>query len=265
MARVRTSCAACSMRSRVLGLVVALCRSTTAELMRKWPGLMSHGGCGGTHDRACAATAAGTTKNTPTAARSVRISERATGFEPVTSSLGSWHSTPELRPRSGRNVFPHPALCQSLFLAIAPRRDADAIRLELERMALRWLERGHLYGIGGDHLARQVHKLEYQLQRRARGRSRVRHGPFYISSEVRRVELADCYLRDQCRVANAKVMQRRIDLAVLLLRERHDANRRPVHRIDRQQSPGHRQRRHRVAHPQRRIGTMDQRFTIVRI
>src|SRR6266487_3224918 len=25
--------------------------------------------------------------------------ERATGFEPVTSSLGSWHSTPELRPR----------------------------------------------------------------------------------------------------------------------------------------------------------------------
>ena len=24
--------------------------------------------------------------------------ERATGFEPVTSSLGSWHSTPELRP-----------------------------------------------------------------------------------------------------------------------------------------------------------------------
>src|SRR6266576_2728817 len=27
------------------------------------------------------------------------FSERATGFEPVTSSLGSWHSTPELRPR----------------------------------------------------------------------------------------------------------------------------------------------------------------------
>src|SRR5260370_26762724 len=25
--------------------------------------------------------------------------ERATGFEPATSSLGSWHSTPELRPR----------------------------------------------------------------------------------------------------------------------------------------------------------------------
>ena len=25
--------------------------------------------------------------------------ERATGIEPVTSSLGSWHSTAELRPR----------------------------------------------------------------------------------------------------------------------------------------------------------------------
>src|SRR5437667_7113309 len=40
------------------------------------------------------------------------IPERATGFEPVTSSLGSWHSTPELRPQSGRNVFAHPARCQ---------------------------------------------------------------------------------------------------------------------------------------------------------
>jgi hypothetical protein len=27
-----------------------------------------------------------------------RPSERATGFEPATSSLGSWHSTAELRP-----------------------------------------------------------------------------------------------------------------------------------------------------------------------
>ena len=29
----------------------------------------------------------------------ILTSERATGFEPATSSLGSWHSTPELRPR----------------------------------------------------------------------------------------------------------------------------------------------------------------------
>ncbi len=60
------------MRSRVLGLVAALCRSTTAELMRKWPGLMSQGGCGGTHDRACAATADGTTTSTPTPTQAAR-------------------------------------------------------------------------------------------------------------------------------------------------------------------------------------------------
>src|SRR5215813_5850880 len=29
--------------------------------------------------------------------------ERATGIEPATSSLGSWHSTAELRPRSVRD------------------------------------------------------------------------------------------------------------------------------------------------------------------
>jgi hypothetical protein len=31
----------------------------------------------------------------------VKILERATGIEPVTSSLGSWHSTAELRPLNG--------------------------------------------------------------------------------------------------------------------------------------------------------------------
>src|SRR2546426_7566086 len=30
--------------------------------------------------------------------------ERATGFEPATSSLGSWHSTPELRPRGSTST-----------------------------------------------------------------------------------------------------------------------------------------------------------------
>src|SRR5688500_20375190 len=30
--------------------------------------------------------------------------ERATGLEPATSSLGSWHSTTELRPRSAKNA-----------------------------------------------------------------------------------------------------------------------------------------------------------------
>ena len=32
------------------------------------------------------------------------LEERAMGFEPTTSSLGSWHSTPELRPRIGQNA-----------------------------------------------------------------------------------------------------------------------------------------------------------------
>src|SRR5437764_12416553 len=32
--------------------------------------------------------------------RQNRTAERATGFEPVTSSLGSWDSTPELRPQT---------------------------------------------------------------------------------------------------------------------------------------------------------------------
>src|SRR4051794_18570476 len=35
--------------------------------------------------------------------RQVLRQERAMGFEPTTSSLGSWHSTTELRPR----FFPH--------------------------------------------------------------------------------------------------------------------------------------------------------------
>ncbi len=32
------------------------------------------------------------------------FAERATGFEPATSSLGSWHSTPELRPRVAQHI-----------------------------------------------------------------------------------------------------------------------------------------------------------------
>src|SRR4051794_34731213 len=34
----------------------------------------------------------------------MKQSERATGLEPATSSLGSWHSTTELRPRISGNV-----------------------------------------------------------------------------------------------------------------------------------------------------------------
>src|SRR5262249_32022592 len=38
--------------------------------------------------------------------------ERATGIEPATSSLGSWHSAAELRPRLSRSLVSRPALCQ---------------------------------------------------------------------------------------------------------------------------------------------------------
>src|SRR5262249_24975829 len=38
--------------------------------------------------------------------------ERATGIEPATSSLGSWHSAAELRPRLPRTLVSRPALCQ---------------------------------------------------------------------------------------------------------------------------------------------------------
>src|SRR5438874_13258372 len=50
--------------------------------------------------------AAGRERNAPGTSSSVHdapgAAERATGFEPVTSSLGSWHSTPELRPRKAQ-------------------------------------------------------------------------------------------------------------------------------------------------------------------
>ena len=35
------------------------------------------------------------------------LEERARGFEPLTSSLGSWHSTTELRPLLGENNGPY--------------------------------------------------------------------------------------------------------------------------------------------------------------
>src|SRR6185503_11801247 len=41
-------------------------------------------------------------------------SKRAMGFEPTTSSLGSWHSTTELRPRTDRSILaPLPRLASA--------------------------------------------------------------------------------------------------------------------------------------------------------
>src|SRR5271156_1331657 len=54
-------------------------------------------------------------------------SERAMGFEPTTSSLGSWHSTAELRPRLPVTLAYHNhsgslvGYCALLFLILAAR------------------------------------------------------------------------------------------------------------------------------------------------
>jgi hypothetical protein len=40
--------------------------------------------------------------------------ERETGFEPATSSLGSWHSTPELLPLRYENVGRAKDWCQAI-------------------------------------------------------------------------------------------------------------------------------------------------------
>src|SRR2546427_1922084 len=192
-------------------------------------------------------------------------SERATGFEPVTSSLGSWHSTPELRPQSGRNVFPHPARCQSSFLLVPPRGDGFPNRLERELLLLARLGRRDLHCVGRHYLSLQVDEHKYQLVGRIRLLAHIRHGPFDVSTRVRRVELAHGHVANQRRVAQPVVVQRRVDLSVLLLRVRHDLDAGAVHRIDGEQPASHRQRRHRIAHPQRRIRPENQGLAEVRI
>src|SRR5712691_1919198 len=134
-------------------------------------------------------------------------SERATGFEPVTSSLGSWHSTPELRPQSGRNVFPHPARCQSSFLLVPPRGDGFPNRLERELLLLARLGSRYLHRVGRHHLSLQIDELEYQLVGRIRLLAHIRHGPLYVSTRVRRVELAHHHIPNQCRVAQPVVVR----------------------------------------------------------
>src|SRR6266508_3748666 len=107
-----------------MGFSAAVLRYSTPPLTLKCPAGSSHGGWGGTNrpwaasgtppqrpdervTRAARATARmGELEMTSFRAKRKagpglrgRPGERATGFEPATSSLGSWHSTPELRPR----------------------------------------------------------------------------------------------------------------------------------------------------------------------
>src|SRR6266568_4915390 len=100
-----------SARAKAVSAPAASLSARTPPLILACPGLNSQGGCGETQ-RPCAAMGTAT-KPEKTAAKAAHAtgrmvpppgdilagSERATGFEPTTSSLGSWHSTPELRPR----------------------------------------------------------------------------------------------------------------------------------------------------------------------
>src|SRR3990172_4879826 len=68
---------------------------------------------------------------------SSRVLERATGIEPVTSSLGSWHSTAELRPLRPRVEVQ--CKCMELIIACQrktrPRADRPATAESPERLA----------------------------------------------------------------------------------------------------------------------------------
>src|SRR5690349_703281 len=136
MLRSATSLTCASIRSRWSGFSSARCRFRGALLRRKKLGLRSHladwapATMGKARDRAttayermgplwvsrCTDVPPGSRPGLATARAPKQLTpgvspglydlpirhqcrERATGFEPATSSLGSWHSTPELRPR----------------------------------------------------------------------------------------------------------------------------------------------------------------------
>ena len=63
--------------------------------------------------------------------------ERATGVEPATSSLGSWHSTTELRPRTGADGRRGSAGCQFAARRAAHEHHGQASRREARRAQTR--------------------------------------------------------------------------------------------------------------------------------
>src|SRR5262245_37988815 len=89
------------------------------------------------------------------------------GFEPTTSSLGSWHSTPELRPPTAQKCLVPRASSTASLLVIAPGDDAGRGSLDLQRMRAAPIERRDLDGLTGDHVALGAEELEHELQRRA--------------------------------------------------------------------------------------------------
>src|SRR5262245_6517242 len=101
------------------------------------------------------------------------LKERATGFEPVTSSLGSWHSTPELRPQNwaecARTFRPR----QLRLFLVAPGDDAVAARVHLDRRTLLGLNGRQRHILRRHDRALVVEKLEHEVQRLTRRRARI--------------------------------------------------------------------------------------------
>ena len=114
--------------------------------------------------------------------------ERATGFEPVTSSLGSWHSTPELRPpvfeqqrreaiyvpgskgeRRRRGVARNRRVSRpSRRPPVPPCSDPRSVSGHLERLIRPRVERRHLLWLRRQYRARPVTR-EQQPGRRPLG------------------------------------------------------------------------------------------------
>ena len=69
--------------------------------------------------------------------------ERETGFEPATSSLGSWHSTTELLPRP-----------YDLAIELIPNHLAETAAVskvsQIHQISLVWMKNGHQNGHHGE-------------------------------------------------------------------------------------------------------------------
>src|SRR5205814_7578987 len=98
--------------------------------------------------------------------------ERATGFEPVTSSLGSWHSTPELRPRTSTWAGSVPKSCHFINLAlgtlVAPGYDVLLISLQFVRLVPSCTDLGHVLWQSCYNITLPVQELEHEFERPGR-------------------------------------------------------------------------------------------------
>src|SRR5256886_7728151 len=174
--------------------------------------------------------------------------ERATGFEPATSSLGSWHSTPELRPRGAECVRPsRPVSTTPLRLLVPPRHDPLPRSLEGELLVRAGLERRHVHALGRYDCALRVQQLEAQLEGIVGLLANVRdHTPDSRALLVHRERAHRDLDRDQ--LALLQVVEGRVALVPKLVSagELHEHG--PVQRVEAVQRPRHGQRARAVSH-----------------